>query len=112
MSELLKLASFLDNVNRIKTYGKKEREDLPNDSLDAYFEGLTPMTQLANEIHRCILSEEEMADDASPRLKSIRRSKLSTNEKIHSQLCHRSKMCIRDRYYMSKKGDSPDCEWM
>lgn len=65
---------------------KKEREDLPNDSLDAYFEGLTPMTQLANEINRCILSEEEMADDASPRLKSIRRSKLSTNEKIHSQL--------------------------
>lgn len=86
MSELLKLASFLDNVNRIKTYGKKEREDLPNDSLDAYFEGLTPMTQLANEINRCILSEEEMADDASPRLKSIRRSKLSTNEKIHNQL--------------------------
>ena len=86
MSELLKLASFLDNVSRIKTYGKKEREDFPNDSLDAYFEGLTPMTQLANEINRCILSEEEMADDASPRLKSIRRSKLSTNEKIHSQL--------------------------
>lgn len=86
MSELLKLASFLDNVSRIKTYGKKEQEDLPNDSLDAYFEGLTPMTQLANEINRCILSEEEMADDASPRLKSIRRSKLSTNEKIHSQL--------------------------
>ena len=86
MSELLKLASFLDNVSRIKTYGKKEREYLPNDSLDVYFEGLTPMTQLANEINRCILSEEEMADDASPRLKSIRRSKLSTNEKIHSQL--------------------------
>ena len=86
MSELLKLASFLDNVSRIKTYGKKEREDFPNDSLDASFEGLTPMTQLANEINRCILSEEEMADDASPRLKSIRRSKLSTNEKIHSQL--------------------------
>ena len=86
MSELLKLASFLDNVGRIKTYGKKEREDLPNDSLDAYFEGLTPLTQLANEINRCILSEEEMADDASPKLKSIRRAKLNTNEKIHSQL--------------------------
>ncbi len=86
MSELLTLAPFLHNVSRITTYGKKEREALPNDSLDAYFEGLTPMTQLANEINRCILSEEEMADDASPRLKSIRRSKLSTNEKIHSQL--------------------------
>lgn len=85
-SELLRIASFLDNVNRIKAYGKKKREDAPDDSLDSYFEQLTPLTQLANEINRCILSEEEIADDASPRLKSIRRSKLQTNEKIHSQL--------------------------
>ncbi len=85
-SELLKIASLLDNVSRIKTYGKKDREDSPNDSLDVYFEQLTPLTQLANEINRCILSEEEIADDASPKLKSIRRSKLLTNEKIHNQL--------------------------
>lgn len=93
-SELLKIASMLDNVSRIKTYGKnslKENhlqtdEDAPADSLDGYFEQLTPLTQLANEINRCILSEEEIADDASPKLKSIRRSKLLTNEKIHSQL--------------------------
>lgn len=85
-SELLKIASLLDNVSRIKTYGKKDREDTPDDSLDPYFEQLTPLTQLANEINRCILSEEEIADDASPKLKSIRRSKLQTNEKIHSQL--------------------------
>ncbi len=84
--ELLKIASMLDNVNRIKTYGRKEREDAPKDSLDDYFEQLTPLTRLAEEINRCILSEEEIADDASPRLKSIRRAKLSANEKIHSQL--------------------------
>ena len=86
ISELLKIASMLDNVNRIKTYGKKEREDTPEDSLDPYFEQLTPLTRIADEINRCILSEEEIADDASPRLKSIRRSKLITNDKIHSQL--------------------------
>ncbi|MDE7252398.1 MAG: endonuclease MutS2 [Acetatifactor sp.] len=86
ITELLKIAAMLDNVNRIKTYGRKEREDTPQDSLDGYFEQLTPLTALANEINRCILSEEEIADDASPKLKSIRRSKLSTNEKIHSQL--------------------------
>ncbi|MCH5343267.1 MAG: endonuclease MutS2 [Acetatifactor sp.] len=86
ITELLKIAALLDNVNRIKTYGKKDREDTPDDSLDAYFEQLTPLTQLANEINRCILSEEEIADDASPKLKSIRRAKLLTNEKIHSQL--------------------------
>ncbi|MBE5865233.1 MAG: endonuclease MutS2 [Lachnospiraceae bacterium] len=84
--ELLKLAAMLDNVGRIKTYGKKDRDDAPEDSLDGYFEQLTPLTQLANEINRCILSEEEIADDASSKLKSIRRAKVSTNEKIHSQL--------------------------
>ncbi len=84
--ELLKIAGLLDNVNRIKTYGKKDRDDTPNDSLDIYFEQLTPLTQLANEINRCILSEEEIADDASPKLKSVRRNKLVTNDKIHSQL--------------------------
>lgn len=86
ISELLKIASLLENVNRIKTYGKKDRDDTPDDSLDPYFEALTPLTQLSNEILRCILSEEEIADDASPKLKSIRRSMLSTNDKIHSQL--------------------------
>ena len=84
--ELLKLAAMLDNVGRIKTYGKKDRDDAPEDSLDGYFEQLTPLTQLANEINRCILSEEEIADDASSKLKSIRRAKVSTNDKIHSQL--------------------------
>lgn len=84
--ELLKIAGFLDNVNRIKTYGRKERDDAPDDSLDLYFEQLTPLTQIANEINRCILSEEEIADDASTTLKNIRRSIVLTNEKIHSQL--------------------------
>ncbi len=86
ISELLKIAALLENVNRIKTYGKKDRDDAPDDSLDRYFEQLTPLTQISNEILRCILSEEEIADDASPKLKSIRRSKMLTNEKIHAQL--------------------------
>ena len=86
MSELLRMARMLDNVNRIKTYGRKEREDIPRDSLDDYFEQLTPLTQLSGEISRCILSEEEMADDASPGLKHVRRSMLLTNEKVRSQL--------------------------
>ncbi len=84
--ELMKIASLLDNVSRIKTYGRKDREDTPDDSLTEYFEGLTPLTQVANEINRCILGEDEIADDASPRLKSIRRSMIQTNEKIRSQL--------------------------
>lgn len=84
--ELLKIAGMLENVSRIKTYGKKDRDDAPEDSLDVYFDGLTPLTQLAGEIRRCILSEEEIADDASSTLKHIRRSMVLTNEKIHNQL--------------------------
>ena len=84
--ELLKIAKLLNNVSRIKAYGKKDKEDAPEDSLDTYFDALTPLTQLGNEINRCILSEEEIADDASPTLKSIRRQMLTTNDKIHSQL--------------------------
>lgn len=86
IAELLKIASFLDNVNRIKTYGRKERNDAPDDSLDESFDMLTPLTQMSNEIQRCILSEEEIADDASPKLKNIRRQRLLTNDRIHSQL--------------------------
>lgn len=86
MPELLRIARLLDNVNRIKTYGRKDREDTPEDSLDPYFNQLTPLTLLSGEISRCILSEEEMADDASPGLKHVRRSMLLTNEKVHNQL--------------------------
>lgn len=85
-AELLRIAAFLENVNRIKTYGRKDREDASADSLDPYFGSLEPLTPLANEIRRCILSEEEIADDASPALKHIRRSMSVTNDRIHSQL--------------------------
>lgn len=92
--ELLNIASMLDNVTRIKAYGRRDRgggrdavwDDADRDTLDEYFELLTPLTGLANEIHRCILSEEEIADDASPKLKSIRRSMVQTGDKIHGQL--------------------------
>ena len=84
--ELLKIARLLDNVARIKNYGRIERDDAPADSLDEYFELLTPLMGLAGEINRCILSEDEIADDASPKLKNIRRSILQTNDKIHTQL--------------------------
>lgn len=86
IGELLRIAAFLENVNRIKAYGRKEREDAPTDSLDIYFDALEPLTPLSSEIRRCILSEEEIADDASPTLKHIRRSMTITNNKIHSQL--------------------------
>ena len=92
-SELLKIAMLLENVARVKNYGKEgTRTALPDeeapdgDSLTPYFDALEPFSQLSSEIRRCILSEEEIADDASSNLKRIRREIASTGDKIHSQL--------------------------
>lgn len=85
-SELLKIAGSLACATRAKAFARSERDEEITDSLQAYFANLEPLTPLQNEINRCIISEEEMADDASPTLKHIRRSINLTNEKIHSQL--------------------------
>lgn len=84
--ELLKIAGFLENVSRIKAYGRNERDESVQDSLSQLFEDLTPLSYISGEIRRCLLSEEEVADDASPELKRIRRSIQLTGEKIHNQL--------------------------
>ena len=84
--ELLNIASVLDNVNRVKTYLNKEDPDIPDDSLDPLFLTLDPLFGISSEIRRCILSEDEIADDASAELKSIRRHIKSAGDKIHSEL--------------------------
>lgn len=86
MEELLRIAGLLENTARVKNYGRSDREDAGQDSLSEYFNCLEPLTPLSAEIRKCILSEDEMADDASPALKRIRRSIVTTGEKIHSQL--------------------------
>jgi DNA mismatch repair protein MutS2 len=84
--ELLHISSVLDATLRIKAYGTRDVSEDGTDSLDPMFSTLSPLTPLNNEIKRCIISEEEIADDASPTLKSIRRSMKLTNDKIHEQL--------------------------
>lgn len=86
IAELLSIAGLLENTERVKKYGSKEREEDPDNSLTDYFEALSPVSDLSKEIRRCIISEEEIADDASPTLKSIRKSMVQAGDKIHSQL--------------------------
>ena len=86
ISELLKIAGLLENVARVKNYGRPEKDDEAQDSLTPYFEILQPLAPLSAEIRRCILSEEDVADDASPTLKHIRRQILLVGERIHTQL--------------------------
>ena len=84
--EILSICSLLENVNRVKAYSRNDRSDVLPDSLDGMFDSLEPLTPLTGEIRRCILSEEEISDDASPALRQIRRNMKLVNDKIHSQL--------------------------
>ena len=84
--ELLQICALLDNTSRVKSYGRREKETAQRDSLDDLFDALEPLPLLNTEIRRCILSEDEIADDASAALKQIRRSMKVTGERIHTQL--------------------------
>ena len=86
IEELLGLCKLLETARRVKAYGRKEREDIPSDSLSELFDGLEPLSPLCDEIRRCIISVDEISDDASSNLKSIRRSIRSTGDRIHAQL--------------------------
>ena len=86
ITELLQLCGLLENTARVKSYGRRERENGLTDSLDELFDSLEPLSGLSAEIRRCILSEDEISDDASNTLKQIRRSMKVTGERIHTQL--------------------------
>ena len=88
--ELLDIAKLLDAALRAHQYEKPEKstgeEDLMEDSLTDLFRGIEPLQSLNREIRRCILSEDEIADDASSELRRIRRQISLNQERIHSQL--------------------------
>ena len=84
--ELLRILKLLQTAGRVKAYGRHDTQDELTDCLDAYFEQLEPLTLLANEIERCIISEEEISDDASSTLKHIRRNINNMNDKVHATL--------------------------
>lgn len=84
--ELLAICSLLENAARIKSYGRHDNADVLPDVLDPLFDALEPLTPLSARIRSCILSEDEIADDASSTLKQIRRSMKQTGDKIHAQL--------------------------
>ena len=99
-AELLHLSSFLDNVGRVQTYGttqdggrgisalsRDESAQRPEDNiLFDLFDCLYPLKSLSSEIQRCILSEEDIADEASPGLRRVRREISLAGGRIHQQL--------------------------
>ena len=107
--ELLKISSVLTATLRVKNYGGKTEEDEEGDCLSERFSLLEPLSPLNNEIMRCILSEEEIADDASPTLKSIRKQIKQTNDKIKDQLnsivnSQENKLLLQDNIITMRNG--------
>ena len=73
--ELLDICTLLETAGKAKQYARQnDGRDVEPDSLDPLFSALEPCAPLSQEIRRCILSEEEISDDASPALRSVRRS--------------------------------------
>ena len=84
--ELLRISSLLEVAKRAKAYDRSAKDEEKTDSLTESFAALEPLTPLHNEIKRCILGEDEIADDASPALFKIRKSIRGMNDRIHAQL--------------------------
>ena len=84
--ELLRISSLLELAKRAKAYDRSNKDDEKSDSLSELFADLSPLSPFYEEIRRCILSEDEIADDASPALFKIRKSIRGMNDRIHAQL--------------------------
>ncbi len=101
--ELMNVGSVLRNSKAVKKYGDSELTD----SLTSKFEALDPVTSLENEITRCIISEEEIADDASSGLKNVRRQIKITGDKVRETLTkvlNSSGEMLRDNLITTRNG--------
>lgn len=92
IGELIDVSKLLKVADNARKYGEKVQDkessglETRQDSLTNYFESLMPLEHLAREINRCIVSEDEIADDASSALKDIRREMKAVNNKVHGVL--------------------------
>ncbi len=86
MRELLDISMLLKTAVRVKKYGEPQETTRGTRALDPYFTGLSPLSDLQKEIDRVILSEDTVADDASPALRKIRRGISECSARVHTEL--------------------------
>lgn len=98
MSELLDVCSLLKVAAGARRYGVSEDEAV--DSLSGLFNVIYDIADVRREIERCILSEDEIADDASAELKNIRRQMRICTERIRTEL--NSMLNGSDRTYLQE----------
>lgn len=102
--ELLRIGALLDVAERAVKYEAKDEE---KDFLSGRFSGLQTFPEILKEIRRCILSEEEISDDASSELRRIRRTIKNTNDKVREQLnatVNSSSEMLRDNLVTMRNG--------
>ena len=107
--DLLDISAVLDVAQSARTFLAPENDETPADSLDPYYELLDPCPMLNGEIKRCIVSFDEVADDASPKLKEIRRSQNLTKIQIQKTLSNMvtsasMKMYLQDSVVTMRNG--------
>ena len=98
MSELLDICSLLKVAAGARRYGVSEDEAV--DSLSGLFNVIYDIADVRREIERCILSEDEISDDASAELKNIRRQMRICTERIRTEL--NSMLNGSDRTYLQE----------
>ena len=105
--EILQITVLLENVALVRAWARRERDDEEPDILTPYFTGLEPLTSTVAEIRRCILSEEEIADGASPTLRDIRRNLRLTADRVRTELTRilaSSKNYLQDSIITTRDG--------
>lgn len=84
MRQLLHIRHNLIIAEKTRKFIKSDLTKLP--LIDSICEVIVPATKLEHEIDRCIISEDEMADNASPELRSIRRAIVRQNDALRSRI--------------------------
>ncbi len=105
--ELLQIASHISCAANALRYNKSRVEKDKRDTLDPYFEALDPLKDLDSEIRKCIISEGEFANNASPTLYDIRRNKNQAQDRIRSQmtsLLNKLSDYLQDQVITSRNG--------
>lgn len=108
-AELLDVWFLLEAAKRVRTYSRPERGEEKTDSLTPLFSQIEPLKPLHDEITRCIISADEIADDASPALYKLRKSIRGMNNRIHTQLTNMmnnttTRSCLQDAVVTMRDG--------
>lgn len=86
MAQLLRILYNMKTAERTVSFLKGDIPEIP--IICSVVELLAIHKRLADEIDRCILSEDEMADNASSQLRSIRRAMVRQNEALKAKMNH------------------------